>query len=139
MRVFISSVIGGFDEFRRAAAEAAEALGHEVIRAEDFAASPASPQVACLDGVRSADVVLVILGTRYGATQRSGKSPTHEEFDEATRNKPVFVFVQSKVEPEEAQARFISEARAWSSGHFTSTFVDANDLRNQVTRALHRW
>ncbi len=139
MRIFISSVVGGLEDMRTAAADAVEALDHEVVRAETFAASPDSPQVACLAGVRSADVVIVILGARYGEPQASGKSPTHEEFEEATRNKHVFVFVQTRIEPESLQAEFISEARGWGTGHFTSTFADADELRAQVTRALHRW
>jgi hypothetical protein len=139
MRVFVSSVIGEFEQYRRAATEAAQALDHEVVRAEEFSASPHSPRVACLAGVRSADVVLVILGERYGDIQPSGKSATHEEFDEATRNKQVFVFVQAGVTPDERQARLIAEAQGWATGYFTSRFTDADDLRTKVTTALHRW
>ncbi len=54
MRVFISSVITGYEHFRVAVAAAVESLGHEVIRAEDFGASPGTPQQACLGGVRRA-------------------------------------------------------------------------------------
>jgi len=95
MRVFISSIIAGYEEYRNAASEAIQSLGHEVVRAEEFAASPTSPQVACLSGVRSADVIVVLLGARYGANQPSGLSATHEEFREAKEDKPVFAFIQS--------------------------------------------
>ena len=47
MKVFISSVIGGMEEHRAAAREAVESLGHTVIAAEDFGASPRSPQQVC--------------------------------------------------------------------------------------------
>ncbi len=50
MKVFVSSVIRGFEPFREAAVRAAQTLGHEVIRAEDFGASPDSPQQVCLAG-----------------------------------------------------------------------------------------
>src|SRR5215211_2071268 len=120
MRVFISSVSRDFEEFRKAAAEAAQLLDHEIIRSEDFAASASSPQVACLSGVRAADIVLVLLGSRYGNVQPSGKSPTHEEFDEATRTKQVFVFIQSGVKPEPRQADLIAQANAWATGHLIS-------------------
>lgn len=139
MKVFVSSVIGGFESLRRAAAEAAQALDFEVIRAEEFSASSSSPQVACLSGVRAADAVLVILGARYGEVQASGKSATHEEFDEATRTKQVFVFVPQGIEPEPRQREFIAEAKAWGTGHFTNNFTDADDLRKKVTTAIHRW
>jgi hypothetical protein len=139
MKIFISSVIGDFQAFRTAAAEAAESLDHEIIRAEDFAAAPSSPQIACLSGVRAADAVIVLLGGRYGEVQPSGKSATHEEFEEATRNRQVFVFVQAGVEPEARQSELIKEARAWATGHYSGKFADANELRTLVTRALHRW
>jgi len=80
VKVFISSVIAGMEDHRAAAREAAESLGYTVIAAEDFRASPRSPQQACLEGVRDADVVVLVLGERYGTPQRSGLSPTHEEY-----------------------------------------------------------
>jgi hypothetical protein len=54
MKVFISSVISGMEEYREAAAKAARILKHEVLRSEDFGASPATPQRVCLAGVRAA-------------------------------------------------------------------------------------
>lgn len=43
MKVFISSLISGFEEFRSAARDAVRQLGHEPVMAEDFGAQPASP------------------------------------------------------------------------------------------------
>ncbi len=51
VRVFISSVITGYERYRDAVAAAVESLGHAVVRAEDFGALPGTPQQACLDGV----------------------------------------------------------------------------------------
>ena len=99
MKVFVSSVIGGLEEHRAAAREGAENLGHAVIAAEDFGASPGSPQQVCLAGVRDADVVILLLGARYGTAQASGLSPTHEEYRAARGTKPVLVFVQAGVTP----------------------------------------
>ena len=92
MRVFISSVITGYEHFRDAVAAAVVSLGHEVIRAEDFGASPDTPQQACLGGVRDADVVVLLVGARYGAVQPSGRSATDEEYREARESKEVLVF-----------------------------------------------
>ena len=48
MNVFISSVIGGLGEFRDVVDNATTTLGHNAIRAEDFNASPQSPDsLAC--------------------------------------------------------------------------------------------
>ncbi len=44
MRIFISSVITGYEHFRDAVTAAVESLGHEVIRAEKLGASPGAPQ-----------------------------------------------------------------------------------------------
>ena len=76
MKVFVSSLIGGFESFRAAAASAISTLGHEPVMAEDFPASPDSPQTACLAGVRDSGAVVLILGERYGYVQASDLSAT---------------------------------------------------------------
>ena len=83
MKIFVSSLISGNESFRAAVAEAAQTLGYELIKAEDFSATTASPQQACLAAVRACDVVVLLLGERYGYTQPSGLSATHEEYREA--------------------------------------------------------
>lgn len=137
MKFFISSVTQGFEACRHAAAAAVETLGHQAIRAEDFGAAPNSPQQACLAGVRNADTVILILGSRYGHIQGSGLSPTHEEYREARDMRPVLVFIQRGVDLEPRQAEFIREVRGWEQGHFTAEFEDTEGLRNKVIRALH--
>lgn len=139
MRIFVSSVIAGFEHFREAASAAIQSLDHQVIRAEDFAPSPSSPQIACLQGIRAADAVVLVLGQRYGEIQPSGWSATHEEFQEARSTKPIFVFIQAGIEPEPRQAALIAEAQSWVTGHFTGRFSDEGSLRSLITRALHRW
>jgi hypothetical protein len=137
MKVFLSSLITGFEDLRDDADSGVRTLGHAVIRAEDFGASPASPQVACLAGVRDADVVVLILGSRYGLPQSSGLSATHEEYREARDTRPVIVLIEEGVEPEPTQAAFIGEVQGWERGHFTATFRGAADLRDKVIRAVH--
>ncbi|SDG25997.1 protein of unknown function [Limimonas halophila] len=137
MKVFISSVMAGMEEHRDAADRAARALGHEVIRAEDFGARPESPQVACLAGVREADAVILIMGARYGALQPSGLSPTHEEYREARERRPVLVMVESGAEHDLQQEQFLSEVRDWEMGHYTGSFTTPDELRDAVTNALH--
>ncbi len=137
VKVFVSSVVTGMDEFREAAVRGATVLGHEVRRSEDFAASAASPQRACLEGVRWADAVLLLLGERYGATQTSGLSATHEEYREAKERRPLLAFVQAGIKPEPKQGTFIEDVRSWESGRITSSFTTPDDLQGAVTRALH--
>jgi hypothetical protein len=137
VKVFISSVVGGMEQERAAAAAAAVTLGHQVIRAEDFGASSASPQQVCLAGVRAADAVILLLGARYGQPQPSGLSPTHEEFREARDRCPVLVFVQHGVAREPSQQNFVDEVGGWASGYYRASFATPEELRDAVTRALH--
>lgn len=137
MRVFLSSVIGGLEPFRDAAEHAAKALRHEVQRAEDFVASASTPQQACLAGVRWAEVVVLLIGERYGSLQQSGLSATHEEYREAKERGPVLPFVQEGVNREVRQEDFLAEVQAWNSGKYTEPFSTPEELRDAVTRALH--
>lgn len=131
MKIFLSSVISGMEEFREAAREAAESLSHTVIAAEDFGASPLSPQQVCLTGVRQADVVVLLLGTRYGAGQPSGLSPTHEEYRAARGSKPVLAFVQAGISPEPGEDAFIKEVSHWEGAGYRQTFTTpAKPLRS---------
>jgi len=138
MHVFISSVISGLEEYRDAAQRAAETLDHTVIRAEDFPASSTTPRRACLAGVRQADIVVLLLGARYGSVQASGLSPTHEEYREARDRRPVIVLVQEGVTRETEQAAFLAEVQDWSHGQFSASFQDVETLRDGLIRALHQ-
>ena len=139
MKVFISSLIRDMEPIRAAAREAVASLGHEAIMAEEFPAQPQSPQVACLEGVRTADAVVLVLGAIYGARQASGLSATHEEFREAKDRRPVFAFMQRGVQPDAEQAAFVAEVRGWVGGLFSPEFGDPADLRNALTKAIHHW
>jgi hypothetical protein len=57
--------------------------GTEVLRSEDIPARPDTAERACLDLVRRADVVITLLGARYGAPTTRAQSPTHQEYAEA--------------------------------------------------------
>ena len=85
MKVFISSLIAGFGPYRDAARRAVTTLRNEAVMAEDFGAQPNSSQIACLQGVRSADIVVLILGPDYGfVPSGSTISATHQEYRETT-------------------------------------------------------
>ena len=131
---------GEFAALRNTACDAIGLLGYEALRAEGYVASPASAQVACLAGVRSADVVVLILGSQYGVPQASGLSATHEEYQEAREtSRPVLAFIAEDAQPTPAQAAFIGEVQNWEQGQYTSSFHDAADLQAKVARGLHRY
>ena len=140
MKVFISSLIAGFEEFRRAAVSAVTSLGHEPITAETFGAGTDSPRLACLGGVREADLVILILGGDYGAVQPvSGISATHEEYREAKDRRPVLAFVQEGMERDARQTAFVQEVQDWQSGLFRQGFRTPDALRDAITRDIHRY
>jgi hypothetical protein len=139
VRVFISSVVAGFEEYREAVGEAIGTLGHDIVRSEEFRASPATPRRVCLAEVREADLTLVLLGSRYGEIQDSGLSATHEEFREARDRGTALVYVQEGIEFEEAQTEFVAEAREWATGNLTFGFNTPDSLRAAVTRDLHEY
>lgn len=129
MRVFVSSVIRGQEEWRDAVRSAIETLGLQAVMAEDFGASPRAPRTECLAAVRDADVMILILGSEYGQPLESGLSATHEEYREARESTPVLAFLHDGSVRVGDQARFVSEVREWESGHFTGSFGDAAQLR----------
>ena len=138
MRIFISSLISGFEQQRAAARRAVTTLRHEAVMAEDFGAQPNSPQVACLRGLRQSDMVVLVLGEGYGFVPAgSTLSATHQEYREARETKPVLAFLQEGIEPGPEQAAFIAEVQAWEGGLFRGTFRHPEDLQDGVTRALH--
>lgn len=138
MRIFISSLIGGYEPLRKAAREAIVSLGHEPVMAEDFRAQSNSPQVACLQGLRSADLVVLILVDRYGQPQPgSGVSPTHEEYLEARGSKSILLFVQEGTTPEPRQQELLREAQGWQGGLFREGFIAPEQLRTLITRSIH--
>ncbi len=137
MKVFVSSLIQGYEPWRDAVESAVEMLGHEAIRAEDFPASPDSPQSVCLAGVRDSDAVVLILGSKYGHPQASGLSATHEEYREARERVPVLPFIQDGIDPEYKQREYIREVQEWTDGHYTTSFMDADDLKAKVVHVLH--
>ncbi len=139
MKIFVSSLITRMEPERAAVVGAVRALGHDAVTAETFGARPDSPQVACLAGVRGSDCVVLVLGDRYGAKQPSGLSATHEEFREARDRKPVLVFIAATAGREPDQGAFVTEVQQWQGGRLTSPFSTIDQLRDSVTRDLHRW
>ncbi len=117
--------------------EAAEMLGHTVLRAEDLGATSASPQQACLGLVRESDVVVLLIGERYGAVQHSGMSRRTRSTARLGKRKPVLVFVEDPATRDERQAAFLVEVQDWATGHFRSGFNDPTSLKAAVVQRLH--
>lgn len=78
------------------------------------------------------------MGAAYGGTLRSGKTATHEEFDEACKSTPLLVFIQSGVEHDANQAELIKLAQDWTGGAYTENFSSPDELQRKMVVALHQ-
>ncbi len=138
MKVFISSVRHGLEEERDCLPGLLLAIGHEPLRFEDFTAQSRPSREACLRGVKAADVYLLLLGQVYGdPLAETGLSPTHEEYNAArVRGIPCLTFRKQSVHLEPAQADFLREVEAYSTGVFWDSFSSAVDLQAKVVAAL---
>jgi len=119
------------------APSSATTLGCEVRRCEDFGALEKSPKEACLEGIRWAEAVVLLLGDRYGGVLPSGISATHEEYREARMRGTALAFVQTNADYEPDQRELMDEAREWQSGLYAESFSDPAELQAKVTRCLH--
>ena len=100
MRIFISSVQKEFAKERKALGEYLS--GDPLLRRffesfifeRDIPASDRRPDAVYLDEVRKCDLYLGLFGDEYGWENDDGLSPTHLEFNEATRlGKTRLIFV----------------------------------------------
>ncbi|QDU67317.1 DUF4062 domain-containing protein [Engelhardtia mirabilis] len=136
-RVFVSSVMDGFGEYRAAARAGIEAAGCEPVLVEDNPSLDASPRNACLDGVESCDAVVVVVGDRGGYTAPSGKLVVEEEYEHAVgRSIPTLVFIQDGVERDEDADGLAARLSEYVDGRFRRSFNGPDDLAREVEAAV---
>ncbi len=137
IRVFISSVVGGMEEYRDAAEEAIRSRGGVAVRSEKLAGDGTAPRTACLDAVISCDVLVLLLGAKYGFVAPSGVSATEEEYQEATKHgRLVLVFVEDANDVEPLQQAFIGRVSDYVTGRWRRQFTGAPELRSLLAEVL---
>lgn len=135
-RVFVSSVMEGYSDYREAARNGIIAADGEPVLVEDFPGLPISSRNLCLDGVASCDILIIIVGDRGGWSAPSGKLVIEEEYDEASHlKKPIIVFIQDIKHDEKAQ-EFIQKLSDYVDGNFRKIFATTTDLTEEVKKAL---
>lgn len=136
-RVFVSSVIEGFAEYRQAVRDGIEqASGEGILVNEDFPSQASSSRNTCLDAIDSCDIFLLVLGARGGWKTPSGRLVVEEEYDHARARKlPVLVFLEDVPRDAEAE-RFATGLSDYVDGNFRVKFSGASQLRDQVERSL---
>ncbi|ABI69301.1 DUF4062 domain-containing protein [Syntrophomonas wolfei] len=137
--IFISSTINDMRDERKAICEAVQKVGANPVMWETIAPVDEEPNQAYLKGVRSSNIYLLILKTRYGIKLQSGYSPTNEEYEEARRlDLPVRVWIKAGIDAKEREGhlnRWIIELQNF---HSTGEYVNENDLGQQVERVLNQ-
>ena len=138
MRIFISSVRAGLETERDALPGLITALGHTAVRFEDFSAQPVPSREACLAGVDSSDVYLLLLGPRNGHRfSDTGQSATHDEWVAATAvSLPRLVYRKQGVQFEPDQADFARQIEDYGSGVFRDSFMAVQDLQTKVVAKI---
>lgn len=145
IRVFISSTMADLAAERTAIADSLERFGvFEVLRAEMLPALEDPSQIVCLGEAASADVMVLVIGDRYGYVP-TGQNPealsvTHLEYRHArAAHRPVFAFVRSSDTREIATTRLIEEVGSFTRGAFWKEWKTTATLVNEVERALINW
>jgi len=136
-RVFVSSKVEGFEEFRESARQAIKSVnGEPVLVNEDFPAKISSSRNTCLDGIDSADIFILVIGDRGGWTTPSGKFVIEEEYLYAKKKSlPVLVFLQ-RIERDKKTNELIKKLSDYVDGNYHKKFDDENDLKKQIDDAL---
>ncbi|WP_122285580.1 DUF4062 domain-containing protein [Pseudomonas syringae group genomosp. 3] len=138
MKVFVSSVVAGFEQYRAAARKAITLLGHTPVMCEDFGARPYSSQHACMTEVDQADAIVLILGANFGHQTETGESVTQQEFRRAkSSGKPILAFLET-VEMDERQKAFSWEVSDYIDGLFRVTFSDQYQLSDGIVQGLNQ-
>ncbi len=144
--VFICSSYEDLVEERKRVIEVAEDLGYHVLYMEEFNAHNARTGRVCLDYVGMSDLLIVLIGCRYGSIVPGRNiSFTEAEYVEACRlGKPCLVYYRDASVPvlqhmiEDGKPR--KELARWKSvlmrDHTAASFRDAHLLGRLVTKAL---
>ena len=138
MRVFISSVRRGLEEERDALPGLISAIGHTPVRFEDFTAQTVPSREACLEGVKSSDVYLLLVGPHYGHVfEDTGQSATHDEWMAATAaGMPRVVYRKSGVQLDADQAAFVAGIEDYGAGVFRDSFSSTAELQTKVAAKI---
>lgn len=99
MEVFLSSTKEDLEDFREAT-YASLKDHHRVTRMEDFPSGGLPPLDFCLSLVEAAEIVILLIGYRYGGrTQETGTSYTEAEYERAQEKEiPVLAYVRDDFE-----------------------------------------
>jgi hypothetical protein len=144
---FISSTLDDLREHRQAALEAALRLKILPLGMELWTASAQPPLRECLDALAEANLMILIIGCRYGSLTDDGvKSYTEAEYDHARKlNIPVYAFLPSRQHQWAASVlerqyirrleKFVERIRKETT---FAEFINVDDLRSKIIQAMSK-
>lgn len=142
LRIFLSSTFSDLIEERKAVESAIHRMAAGFVGMEHFGSFPDVPLERCVQEVRSAQVVVLVLADRYGhVPEGSPISITESEYQEARRaGIPVLTYLREMQAADEKQvdprlARLRVELK---SGHGVSSFTSPEDLACKVVSDIAR-
>lgn len=146
-RVFVSSTFEDMEKYRSAAMDALMSIEQMPVGMENFIASNDNSLEACLTDVRRCQMLILIIGMRYGSEDNNtGKSYTELEFEEAERNNiPVLAFLVNEKECPVLPIYVDTGGKAEKLREFKSRlkeekycamFSSEEDLKNLIIRSV---
>jgi len=138
-RVFVSSTSVDLAAFRQSAVSALSAIDEiECVVMEEFGAQPVRPDNYIRQRLGDVDLVVGIMGDRYGSIVPE-KSLSYTEFEYETArvmDKPCLMYCRNPNHSEDRQAAF---RRRVQHELTTAPFGSLGDLLHQVERDVARW
>jgi len=137
-QIFVSSLM---DEemklFREAVRIFLNALGASPVMWEEITPQDLNPKNAYLSGVDRSSIFLLILGHRYGVTDSTGYSPTHQEANRAKElRKPRLLFTLLNADHSERDGRLNDWLNSLYNELSGASFRTQSDLVAQVDSRL---
>lgn len=140
-RIFLSSTYTDLVPYRSAVENLIRKFGELFVGMEHFGARSQPTIETCLEEVDNSDVLIVLVGGRYGTPADGGTSFTQREVERAeVSNLAIFVFIQQNPAPvsKTEAARRRSFVR-WLQGRYTwASFEDEVSLVTEVAAVLRR-
>lgn len=142
IRVFVSSVSKSLVPTRQQIISHLRIAGYDVGAMESFGAQPDPPLDVCLREVRKSDVVVLIVGPRYGSLLPQGISYTQAEFREARALAiPVLAFrvpdaTDLEQDEKDRLAAFLEEVGSFATYKFLAASNSIDSLSGEIQAAL---
>ncbi|MEA2462260.1 MAG: hypothetical protein QOJ98_7, partial [Acidobacteriota bacterium] len=133
--IFISGS-SDLPEERSASAAAIESMGLRPDVYEGWTALSEAPEAASVRAVRESDILVLLIGSRYGTLSSAGRSIVHEEYLAARASGiPVLPF---RIGDGELEARQVDFVAAVQQNETIRRVMSIDDLKAQVTRGVVR-